>query len=224
MFNFKQFVKRTNEQYFTTAADPIEALDEVQIEQGRVSIKQEPKYSVSFVKEEHLDPEPDKHDEESLVEFKYLTPSNTSSREWRRIEENRKNAERQRELRSRETPEQRELRRQKNADQARRRRQRLKVEDPETYQIRLAQIAEAKRHRRKHLGEEQRAELLRREAEAARQRRQHLTAEQKAVIREKHREAARNRRGTNVSPRSSFSDSLIDSNSWTPETSFKAET
>lgn len=203
IFNFKQFCKKNNETYFicypptTTIPSQQEQLPvEPQIVQ--YIIKPEPLEEASVIQEEYDD---------LLVETQIKTEHVGDEKvRSRRHEEIKKNAQRQKEKRANETPEERAIRTQKASEQTRKRRMYLKLNCPEEYAKRLAKVAEQRRIKRHSMSPEQRAIERAREAEAVRIRRQQMTPEQKEIVKQRNRDAARSRRG------SSLSFSLSDSN------------
>lgn len=145
IYNFKELCKKNHEQYFRNSNLH---LNETSQELTASIIKEEPICTHSVIK---------KHNEFDLLHE--LKPD-TNARD-RREEENRKNAQRQREKRANETLEERLLRTRRAAEQARKRRQKLRKENPEEYKKRLARAAELKRIRRSGLSyEEQKFEEL----------------------------------------------------------------
>lgn len=220
IYNFKQFCKRNNDTYFfRPPAVEAPAMEALQMGNEQFMIKEEPINNPAV-----------RQTSDDYSEFiEVFKTEDVSPKIKRRMEENRKNALRQREKRANETPEQREMRRHKVAEQARMRRLKKKIERPEEYKVELARVAEAKRLRRQALSDEERAEWRTRESEAVRLRRQQLTPEQRALYRQKERDAKRARRSGNfagsfspVSSRSSISESM-EPNSWPSEIVLKAE-
>lgn len=144
IYNFKELCRRNHEQYFRNSDVQLS-----ETHQGISSIvKEEPNCSHSVIKQ---------HNEFELLQD--MKPD-LNARD-RREEENRKNAQRQRDKRANETLEERLLRTKRAAEQARRRRQKLRKENPDEYKKRLARAAELKRIRRSGLSyEEQKFEEL----------------------------------------------------------------
>lgn len=133
IYSYKRFCQKNNETYFicypSTSTQTQQELtvdhphDEVQYD-----VKPEPVESATVRQEEF---------EELLVET-YKTEDDESESENRRLIEMRKNAERQRQKRANETPEERAIRTQKATEQTKRRRYYLKEHCPEEYAKRLA--------------------------------------------------------------------------------------
>lgn len=144
IYNFKELCKRNHDQYFSNLQ-----LNETNQELTASIIKEEPICMThSVIKKQD--------DFELLQELK----PDITARD-RREEENRKNAQRQRDKRRNESLEERLLRTKRAAEQARKRRQKLRKENPEEYRKRLARAAELKRIRRSGLSyEEQKFEEL----------------------------------------------------------------
>lgn len=200
IFNFKQFCKKNNEVYFVcypqTTSIPTQELSTDEPPTVQYSVKPEPLEVTSVIQEDL---------EDLLVETqtKFKTEDSNKVRS-RRYEEIKKNAQRQKEKRANETPEERAIRTKKASEQTRKRRIFLKVNCPEEYAKRLARVAEQRRIKRHSMAPEDRAVERAREAEAVRIRRHQMTPEQKEIVKQRNREAARTRRGSSRSL--SFSD------------------
>lgn len=207
MYNFKQFCRKNHTEYFAQQTLEFRRQDD-----DRIFIKNEPSRQDEY---EHL-----------LIELKPSLPIvQESARSKRRVEENRKNALRQKEKRANETAEERAERTRKTAEQARMRRFKKKLERPEEHALSLARTAELKRMRRNNLSSEEQVQMRARESEAARLRRQSWSPEQKALVRERQRIQHKERRSgfSPSSGRSSVSES-IDASPWTSPMVFKSET
>lgn len=196
IFNFKQFCKKNNEDYFICYPPTIPSQEqEQQLLLGpqtvQYIIKPEP-LEVASVVQDH-----EEYDE-LLVETQIKTEEGNKIRS-RRYEEIKKNAQRQKEKRANETPEERAIRTQKASEQTRKRRMFLKHNCPEEYAKRLARVAEQRRIKRHSMSPEERALERAREAEAVRIRRQHMSPEQKEIVKQRNRDAARTRRGSSLS-------------------------
>lgn len=134
IFNFKELCKKNNEFFSYSTTRTILDVDEN-------IIKEEPRFSQPIVSFEEGN---------ELVEvFKPEDPARLKRRD-RREEENRRNAQRQRDKRASETPDEREARRKRTAEQARLRRSKRRQENPEDYAKHLAREAEMTRRRRQN--------------------------------------------------------------------------
>lgn len=135
IFNFKELCKKNNEFFSYPTTRTILDVDEN-------VIKEEPRFTQPIVSLEEGN--------ELLVEvYKPEDPARQKRRD-RREEENRKNAQRQRDKRASETPDESEARRKKTAEQARLRRVKRRLENPEDYAKHLAREAEMTRRRRQN--------------------------------------------------------------------------
>lgn len=200
IYSFKVFCKKNNETYFICypSTSMQQQQNQLTTDQQIVQydVKSEPIEETTVIHEE-LD--------EFLVESQIKTEESEESEDRR--DEMKKNAQRQREKRANETPEERATRTQKATEQTKRRRYFLKEHCPEEYAKRLARVAEQRRFKRHSMSPSERAIERAREAAAVRLRRQNMTPDQKEKIRKRNREAARLRRGTSRSIDSDCSNS-----------------
>jgi hypothetical protein len=197
IYSFKTFCKKNNDNYFICyPSTSMQSQQELAVEPHTVQydVKREPVEESPVIQEEF---------EDLLVETQLKTEDDS---DIRRLDEMKKNADRQRQKRASETAEERAIRTQKATEQTKRRRYYLKEHCPEEYAKRLARVAEQRRIKRHNMSPEDRAIERAREAAAVRLRRQNMTPEQKEKIRQRNREAARLRRGSSLSLSLSHSD------------------
>lgn len=192
IYSFKIFCKKNNETYFICYPQQNHLVDEPQTVQYD-DIKSEPDEVATVIQEDMTD--------ELLVETQIKKEERAESGgvEVRRWSEMKKNAQRQKEKRANESPEERAIRTQKATEQTKRRRYYLKEHCPAEYAKRLARVAEQRRMKRHNMSPDERALERAREAAAVRLRRQNMTPEQKETIRQRNRVAARIRRGSSLS-------------------------